>query len=100
MSRTSCAHQRAAPAPPRRFAHPRRPPSHTVSRVTPLLISQVEVDADVEAQSAGFVASQPAQSRPFLAEFCRTQMFLCFVQPQQGDGNLRGGRCFQLALER
>lgn len=65
-----------------------------------LTISQVEVDADVEAQSAGFVASQPAQSRAFLAEFCRTQMFLCFVQPQQADRNLRGGRCFQLALER
>ena len=53
-----------------------------------------EVDADVEAQSAGFVAAQPAQSRAFLADFCRTQMFLCFVQPQRGDRNLRGGRCF------
>ena len=59
-----------------------------------------EVDADVEAQSARFVAAQPAQSRAFLADFCRTQMFLCFVQPQRGDRNLRGGRCFQLALER
>ena len=59
-----------------------------------------EVDADVEAQSAGFVAAQPAQSRAFLADFCHTQMFLCFVQPQRGDRNLRGGSCFQLALER
>lgn len=83
----------APPLSPTRAAIPR-------CHAAPLVISQVEVDADVEAQSAGFVASQPAQSRPFLAEFCRTQMFLCFVQPQQGDGNLRGGRCFQLALER
>ena len=46
-----------------------------------VLAEQLALAEGLDEQLDCFVRAQPAASRPFLRELCRTQLFLCFVQP-------------------
>jgi len=45
------------------------------------LAEQLALAAGLDEQLDCFVRAQPIASQPFLQELCRTQLFLCFVQP-------------------
>ena len=45
------------------------------------LAEQLALAAGLDEQLDCFVRAQPIASHPFLQELCRTQLFLCFVQP-------------------